>query len=88
MIRPELRSSARKGLPSFLQSYTVGMITGGLERHLRLINSWALTVVLSGGVWSNSGGLEVTAKQNEKKKKSFLDNFGGKPSPRVWPKGA
>ena len=68
-MRPDLTSSAGKALPSFLQSNTVGMIRGGLERHRKAIKSCVLTTMIAGGIWSNSGILEATASKRKKKVK-------------------
>ncbi len=62
VIRLLFISASSRGLPSFRQSHKVGNIRGGLERHCKVITSWAFTVLLA-GVRSNSGGLDATAEK-------------------------
>ena len=50
----DLMSTSENGLPFFLQSLTEGITTGSLDRHSRLIASWAVTVTFTGD-FSNSG---------------------------------
>ncbi len=80
VIRLLFISASSRGLPSFRQSHKVGNIRGGLERHCKVITSWALTVLLA-GVRSNSGGLDATAEKGKikhspklNKSKTLLDN--------------